>query len=172
VINVSWDNAQRYVKWLSARTGKTYRLLSEAEWEYAARGVTSVDAPHPAYPWGDDVGTGNASCRGCGGDWDGEKVNRTAPVGSFSANAFGLHDMHGNVREWAEDCVHSSYNGAPSDGSPWLQANDGDCSFRVLRGGSWGSYPVLLRSASRNWDYTVDQGYLIGLRVARTLITR
>jgi formylglycine-generating enzyme required for sulfatase activity/class 3 adenylate cyclase len=171
VINVSWDDAQRYVKWLSARTGKTYRLLSEAEWEYAARGVTSVDAPHPAYPWGQDVDTGNASCRGCGGDWDGEEVNRTAPVGSFAANAFGLHDMHGNVWEWAEDCVHNSYNGAPSDGSPWLQANDGDCSNRVLRGGSWGSYPVLLRSASRNWDYTVDHGYLIGFRVARTLVT-
>ena len=170
VINVSWDDAQRYVRWLSTRTGKTYRLLAEAEWEYAARGATSVDVPHPAYPWGQDIGTGNASCRGCGGDWDGEKVKRTAPVGSFTANAFGLHDMHGNVWEWTGDCVHTNYNGAPNDGSPWLQANDGDCGFRVLRGGSWGSYPVLLRSASRNWDYTVDRDYLIGFRVARTLI--
>jgi formylglycine-generating enzyme required for sulfatase activity/class 3 adenylate cyclase len=167
VINVSWEDAQRYVKWLSARTGKTYRLLSEAEWEYAARGVTTVDAPHPAYPWGHDVDTGNASCRGCGGDWDGEEVNRTAPVGSFGANAFGLRDMHGNVWEWVEDCVHNNYNGAPSDGSPWLQADSGDCSIRVLRGGSWDSYPVLLRSASRNWDYAADHGYLIGFRVAR-----
>ena len=85
-------------------TGRTYRLLSEAEWEYAARAGTKT-----AYPWGDEVGKGNANCEDCGSQWDGKQ---TAPAGSFAANAFGLHEMHGNVYEWVEDCVHQNYNGA------------------------------------------------------------
>lgn len=100
-INISWDGAKEYVAWLSRRTGKPYRLLSESEWEYAARAGSDT-----AYSWGDDIGNGNANCDGCRSQWDGIS---TAPVGSFPANAFGLHDMHGNVWEWVEDCYKGSY---------------------------------------------------------------
>ncbi len=96
VINVTWDDAKKYVAWLSKLTGKSYRLLTEAEWEYAARAGSTT-----AFSWGDDIGMGNANCDGCGSQWD---RKQTAPVGSFAANAFGLHDMHGNVWEWVEDC--------------------------------------------------------------------
>ena len=158
VINVSWDDAQEYVRWLSDQTGATYRLLTEAEWEYAARAGTST-----AYPWGNEIGSGQANCWDCGSQWDREK---TAPAGSFPANAWGLHDMHGNVWEWVADCWNESYLGAPSDGSARLR---GECSRRVLRGGSWHIEPWLLRSAYRN-GYGSDNGYFnIGLRVARTL---
>ena len=98
VINVTWDDAQQYVAWFSKMTGKPYRLLSEAEWEYAARAGTTT-----AYSWGDEIGKGNANCNGCGSEWDGRQ---TAPVGSFAPNQFGLYDMHGNVWEWVEDCLH------------------------------------------------------------------
>src|SRR6185436_13912074 len=109
VINVTWDDARQYVGWLSAITGKHYRLLSEAEREYSARAGSTT-----AYPWGDDIGQGKANCDGCGGQWD---KKQTAPVGSFSPNAFGLYDMHGNIWEWAEDCYVENYDGAPTDGS-------------------------------------------------------
>ena len=126
VINVSWEDAQSYVSWLSARTGKAYRLLSESEWEYVARAGTET-----AYSWGDSIGVNRANCDGCGSQWDDEK---TAPVGSFEANAWGVHDMHGNVLEWVQDCYSKySYYGAPSDGSAWESE---DSSYRVLRGGS------------------------------------
>src|SRR5262245_3850139 len=105
VIFVSWDDAQAYVAWLSRMTDKTYRLLTEAEWEYAARAGSQA-----AYSWGDEIGKGNANCGGCGSQWDSKE---TAPVGSFAANAFGLHDMHGNLWEWVEDCFHEDYNGGP-----------------------------------------------------------
>ena len=121
-IYVSWDDAQTYVKWLSRITGKDYRLLSEAEYEYAARAGTQT-----AYPWGDDIklnGKAMANCDGCGN-------KQTAPVGSFAANPFGLYDMVGNVWEWTEDCWNGSYQGAPADGSAWTS---GDCSRRVVRG--------------------------------------
>ena len=111
MINVSWDDAKAYVAWLSKKTGKTYRLLTEAEYEYATRAGTQT-----AYPWGNDIGENNANCRGCGSQWDGKQ---TAPVGSFSPNGFGLYDMVGNVGQWTEDCYHDSYNGAPADGSAW-----------------------------------------------------
>ena len=109
VINVSWDDAQAYVAWLSGKTGEAYRLLSESEWEYAARAGTTT-----RYHWGDDVGRNRANCVDdyCGDSWE-----FTAPVGSFGANGFGLHDILGNVREWVEDCWNGSYAGAPSDGS-------------------------------------------------------
>ena len=136
VINVSWEDAQSYVRWLSNKTGKSYRLLSESEWEYVARAGTTT-----RYNWGNEIGHNRANCDGCGSRWDNEK---TAPVGAFSANAWGLHDVHGNVWEWVEDCWNDSYTGAPADGSAW---ESGDCSERVLRGGSWFYVPRNLRAA-------------------------
>ncbi len=158
VINVSWNDAQEYVAWLSRQTGQSYRLLSEAEWEYVARAGSSS-----AYSWGNAIGNNRANCDSCGSQWDDDQ---TAPAGSFPANAFGVHDMHGNVYEWVEDCLNESYAGAPSDGSAW---RSGDCSVRVLRGGSWDGIPWGLRSANRNRTTT---GYRIisgGFRVARTI---
>jgi formylglycine-generating enzyme required for sulfatase activity/CRP-like cAMP-binding protein len=159
VINVSWYDAQRYAAWLSKMTGKPYRLLSEAEWEYAARAGTKT-----SYSWGDEIGKGKANCLGCGSEWDGKQ---TAPVGSFAANAFGVHDMHGNVSEWVEDCYHANYDGAPADGSAWTAG--GDCSSRILRGGGWDNSPVNLRSASRGSGTAFIQSNSLGFRVARTL---
>jgi formylglycine-generating enzyme required for sulfatase activity len=160
VINVSWDDAQQYVAWLSEVTGKTYRLLSESEYEYTTRAGTTT-----AYPWGDDIGKNNANCNGCGSQWD---AKQTAPVGSFAPNRFGLYDMVGNVFEWTEDCVHDNYNGAPTDGSAWR--TDGDCSDRVVRGGSWLSYPDNLRSADRIWLTSDRRDSGLGFRVGRTLL--
>jgi formylglycine-generating enzyme required for sulfatase activity len=166
VINVSWEDAQRYVAWLSEVTGQTYRLLSEAEYEYAARGGTTT-----TYPWGDDIklnGTAMANCDGCGDrQWGGK---RTAPVGSFAANGFGLYDMVGNVFEWTEDCLHLNYNDAPTDGSAWITG--GDCGNRVLRGNSWNIEPDLLRSASRSWLTTDYRSHNFGFRFGRTLAAR
>jgi formylglycine-generating enzyme required for sulfatase activity len=158
VINVSWNDAKEYVSWLSRKTGQSYRLLTEAEWEYAARARSTS-----AYAWGDTIGTGNANCDGCGSQWD---KRQTAPVGSFAPNAFGLHDMQGNVWEWCEDNWHDNYTGnPPADGSVWRGGYD---SFRVLRGGSWSGIPQFLRSASRGKNQLV-RGNIIGFRVARTL---
>jgi formylglycine-generating enzyme required for sulfatase activity len=160
VINVSWDDAQSYVAWLSRITGKEYRLLSEAEYEYAARAGTQT-----VYPWGDDIGTENANCNGCGSQWD---HKQTAPVGSFAANGFGLYDMVGNVWEWTEDCYHNSYNGAPVDGTAWT---GDDCNNRDLRGGSWLNEPEDLRAALRlglNFGIRLNN---LGVRVGRTLVT-
>ena len=160
VIHVSWVDAQAYVSWLSSQTGENYRLLSEAEWEYVARAGAET-----AYSWGNDIGTNRANCSHCGSQWDRQQ---TAPVGSFQPNAFGVYDMHGNVREWVEDCWNYSYAGAPSDGSAWWRS--GECSWRVLRGGSWNNSPGTLRSAYRGWDRA---GYRfndrLGFRVARTI---
>jgi formylglycine-generating enzyme required for sulfatase activity len=158
VISISWDDAQPYVGWLSRRTGRLYRLLSEAEWEYAARAGSDK-----AYSWGDEVGEGNANCNGCDRQWGGRQ---TAPVGSFDPNAFGLHDMHGNVSEWVQDCYQGNYNGAPVDGSAWTTGN---CNDRVLRGGSWGLVPLNLRSAFRDGSSTDNRFLDFGFRVGRTL---
>ncbi len=158
VVAVRWEDTQEYVAWLSAETGFEYRLLSESEWEYAARAGANT-----AYSWGNEIGHNRANCRSCGSRWD---YDRTAPVGSFGANRFGLHDMHGNVWEWVEDCWNESYVGAPSDGSAWRR---GDCSYRVLRGGSWYYSPRYLRSANRGASATGVQINGIGFRVARTL---
>ena len=157
-INVSWADAREYVQWLSRQTGAEYRLLSESEWEYAARAGTST-----AYSWGNEIGRNRANCDGCGSRWDDES---TAPVGSFRPNAFGLYDMHGNVAEWVDDCWNDSYRGAPSDGSA---RRAGDCSRRVLRGGSWSSYLSWLRSASRMRDSTEFRDSYRGFRVARAV---
>ena len=154
---VSWEDAQAYVAWLSGETGEAYRLLSEAEWEYVARAGTTT-----RYHWGDDIGRNLANCDGCGSRWDDKS---TSPVGSFGANAFGLHDVHGNVREWVEDCWNDSYAGAPRDGSAWMS---GDCSHHGLRGGSWWGYPQWIRAAYRSlYDSGIRDN--IGFRVARTV---
>lgn len=158
VINVTWDDAEKYAAWFARMTGKPYRLLTEAEWEYAARAGTTT-----AYFWGDDIGVSNADCHGCGSKWDNRE---TAPVGSFKPNAFGLYDTHGNVWEWVEDCYHVDYSGAPTDGSAWTT---GDCSRRVRRGGAWGYIPRILRSADRGGDSPVNRSAFVGFRLGRTL---
>ena len=158
VMNVSWDDAQSYVSWLSARTGKMYRLLSESEWEYVARAGTET-----AYSWGDSIGVNRANCDCCGSQWDNEK---TAPVGSFAANAWGVYDMHGNVAEWVQDCWNDNYEGAPTDGSAWESE---DSSDRILRGGSWSDEPSALRSACRLWWFSTGGRFIsTGFRVARS----
>ena len=158
VINVSWNDAQDYVAWLSSQTGAEYRLPSEAEWEYAARAGTTTQ-----YSWGNEIGVNRANCYDCGSQWD---DRQTAPAGSFRPNGFGLYDMHGNVYEWVEDCVNVRYQGAPSDGSAWLQGN---CSVRVYRGGAWGVLPRILRAACR-YGLSTDYRYFnVGFRVARTV---
>ena len=159
VINVSWDDAQGYVGWLSGETGEEYRLLSESEWEYVARAGTRT-----AYWWGDEIGRNRANCNGCGSRWD---RKQTAQTGSFpeNVNAFGLYDVHGNVGEWVEDCYSDGYARAPVDGSAW----EWNCDRRVLRGGSWINIPRVLRSAFRNWYSTGVRVNYFGFRVARTL---
>jgi formylglycine-generating enzyme required for sulfatase activity len=158
VINVTWHDAQEYVSWIGRTTETSYRLLSEAEWEYVARAGSST-----AYWWGQDLGRNNANCDGCGSQWDNAQ---TAPVGSFDANDFGLHDTAGNVLEWTEDCwqgnyqgAPAGYQGAPADGSAWTTG--GNCVGRVLRGGSWNHSPEAVRSAYRIW-------FLPGSRVTGT----
>jgi formylglycine-generating enzyme required for sulfatase activity len=158
VINVSYDDITRqYLPWLNKTTGKTYRLPSEAEWEYAARAGTTTQ-----YWWGDELGKNNASCDGCGSEWDNKK---SAPVGNFVANPLGLRDTAGNVWEWTQDCMNSSYNGAPADGSAW---QDGDCSQRVVRGGSWFHDGRTLRSTDRYWSTTRSRGSVQGFRLSRS----
>ena len=157
VINVSWADAKEYIAWMSRKTGKVYRLPSEAEWEYAARAGT--DTP---YWWGSEVGSRQANCRQC----DTGKSEQTFPVGTFKANQFGLYDTAGNAAEWTEDCWNDSYAGAPSDGSAWLT---GDCKLRVLRGGSFDSQATYARSMAR-FRYDANVRYSAnGFRVARDL---
>jgi formylglycine-generating enzyme required for sulfatase activity len=158
VINVSWDDAKAYVKWLANKTGKRFRLPSESEWEYAVRAGTTTQ-----YSWGNGIGRNNANCEGCGSQWDNKK---TAPVGSFKANAFGLNDMHGNVWEWVEDCHEGSYSGAPSDGRA---RTSGACTYHVLRGGSWYDIPRYLRAANR-YRFKPDRRNIHGgFRIAQDL---
>lgn len=165
VIYVSWDDAQSFVNWLNGKTGGNFRLPSETEWEYAARAGTETK-----YPWGDQASHeyanyGTDKC--CGGLAQGrDRWVNTAPVGQFPANAFGLHDMHGNVWEWTQDCWHDSYNGAPSDGSAWT---GGDCSRRLERGGSWNFNPVGVRSASRGRAHTASYrlNFHLGFRLVQ-----
>ena len=158
VINVSWDDLQGYLVWLREKSGKHYRLLSEAEWEYAAR-AGSADR----YPWGDAPGSGRANCDRCGSRWDNQS---TSPAGSFAANRFGLHDMLGNVWEWVEDCWNPNYRGAPADGHS-LAA--GDCSRRVLRGGSFSNTPDVVRPSHRLENLTSVRLISAGFRVARDI---
>ena len=158
IINVNLDDARAYASWLSAETGYTYRLPSEAEWEYAARaGANSI------YPWGNDIGKNNANCNGCGSIWDG---NKTAPVGQFPANAWGLHDMQGNTWDLTEDCWNFNYRNAPTNGSPW---KTGDCIRGVIRGGSLGDTPQDLRLSTRLRNYSATRTVIIGFRLVREL---
>jgi formylglycine-generating enzyme required for sulfatase activity len=183
---LSWRDAKAYVEWLSRKSGgKGYRLLSEAEWEYATR-ARSAPGPAPRFSFGDDdngvCAHGNAldqtakgTLPGTAGKWefvgcsDGHAY--TAPVGLFAANKFGLHDMHGNVKEWIEDCFQEGqgYRGAPADGSASVAD---DCRLRVQRGGSWLSYGRLLRAAMRFRGGADDRASDIGFRVARTLLAQ
>lgn len=173
VVCVSWDEAKAYAQWLSQQTGETYRLLSEAEWEYAARaGATS------AYSFGTDANTGCSYMNGADAtakqkytNWTTLSCNdgylNTAPVGSYAANRFGLHDMHGNVLEWVEDCFDDSYAaGQASDGTAFSKSS---CSFRVLRGGSWSDSPSWLRSANRSGNSPTYRSLSLGFRLSRTL---
>ena len=158
IINVSWDDATEYAAWLSGQTGKRYRLPSEAEWEYAARAGSTTQ-----YSWGNDIGHNRANCdnENCG-----DRSKYTVPVGSFAANAWGLHDMHGNVWEWVQDCLNGSYAGAPGDGSAWAS---GDCGRRVIRGGSWNDLARHLRSANRDRTDRALRDISIGFRLAQDL---
>ena len=169
---VSWEDAQAYVRWLSRETGKGYRLLSESEWEYVARGGTRT-----ARYWGESE---SGQCRHANGadltvqrrheGWTVASCDdgyyQTAPVGSFSPNGFGLYDVLGNARELVEDCWNASYKGAPGDGRAWKR---GDCSRRVARGGSWVNLPRGLRAAIRIWLSTGNRINFLGFRIARTL---
>jgi formylglycine-generating enzyme required for sulfatase activity len=163
VVCVTWNDAQDYARWLSQRTGRNYRLLTEAEWEYAARAGTATP-----FPWGSTASHANAnygadvccSVLALGRDrWE-----YTSPAGSFLPNAFGLHDMHGNVLQWVQDCFSSSYSGLSADGSAYetvvqlekaipfsYMAGTSSCSYRMLRGGDWGDPPRMIRSAFRNF---------------------
>jgi formylglycine-generating enzyme required for sulfatase activity len=167
VVCVSWNDAQAYAQWVSQTSGKPYRLLSEAEREYAARGNTQT-----AFWWGKSISTSQANYDGnysYNGSAKGTYHQATVPVSSFGANPFGLYNVHGNVWEWTEDCFHDNYSGAPSDGSAWTTG----CSItaRVLRNGSWNDYPVILRSANRDRESPDGRNHLLGFRLARTLFT-
>jgi formylglycine-generating enzyme required for sulfatase activity len=165
VINVSWNDAQEYADWLSRRAGYGYRLLSEAEWEYAARAGTTT-----AYFFGSNITPDQAQYA-----WqyaDAAELRRpsgakgTAQVGSFLPNAFGLYDMHGNAWQWVQDCWSANYHDAPTDGIAWT---NGDCEHRVLRGGSWIGIKELVRSAFRHRSNRGSRGFDYGFRVGRPL---
>jgi formylglycine-generating enzyme required for sulfatase activity len=165
VVDVSWDDARAYAAWLSSKTGLRYRLLTEAEWEYAARAGTTT-----AFSTGATITSDDANFDGghaYGGTGKGQYRKSTVEVGSFPPNAFGLHDMHGNVWEWVEDCWHTDYKGGPSNGSAWTKR----CNerSRTLRGGSWIDPPRILRSAYRSRNIPGYRGGTVGFRVARTL---
>ena len=156
VIHVSWNDVSAYAQWLSAETGISYRLPTEAEWEYAAR--TGADT---AYPWGDEVGQGHANCNGCGSRWD---YTKTAPVGSFAPNEWGLHAMAGNVWEWTCSRYEKRYGGDEN-----VCSSPKGPGYRVNRGGSWTNEPSLLRSATRSRDLPGSGGYNLGFRLAQDL---
>ena len=158
VNNVSWDDALAYTKWLSKQTGKNYRLLSEAEWEYVARAGTTS-----SYWWGTSSGTGNAHCFDCKSDFN---TSKPAKVGTYKPNAFGLYDTAGNLFEWVNDCYHRNYKGAPSDGSVW---EGGDCNFRIVRGGAFRSPANSMRVENRDKFKSGRGQYNVGIRVARDL---
>jgi formylglycine-generating enzyme required for sulfatase activity len=161
VVCVSWESAKAFAAWLSSQTGREYRLLTEAEWEYAARAGTTTPF------WS------GSSINPVQANYDenyvykGEFRKQTVAVGNFAPNPWGLYQVHGNVWEWCEDLSHDGYNGAPPDGSAWLQG--GDAKYRVVRGGSWAERPRNLRSASREAVRSYERIVDLGFRVGRTL---
>ena len=163
---VNWHDAIAYVAWLSKITGKRYRVPSEAEWEYAARAGTTTP-----FWWGSSISPEQANFNGSAGSNKGAAANyrmRTVKVDAFRPNPWGLYQVHGNVWEWiGGDCWNETLEGAPTDGAPWFY---GDCRNRVLRGGSWASPPGNLHTSARNWDRKAHRNYVIGFRVARTLL--
>lgn len=175
VVCVNWDDSQAYVQWLSRKTGKHYRLLSEAEWEYAARAGTTTawywgnnEANQCRYANGADLsakasGVGAAGVVNCD-----DKFPYTSPVGSFQPNKFGLYDMAGNVGEWVADCYHDTYSDAPADGSAVESCLPKFHDARVMRGGAWNAIPAWLRSASRDVEVPSTRADTFGFRVART----
>ena len=150
VINVSWHDAVAYTEWLSEQMGQSYRLPTEAEWEYAARGGTKTD-----YWWGNEINESQANYS--------RNLGQTSPVGNYKANPFGLYDTVGNVWEWVADPWHKNYSGAPTDGSVW---KGGDESLRVLRGGAWNIDPGNCRTAARIGITSYSGGQDVGFRVA------
>ena len=180
VVCVTHADALAYVHWLSRRTGAHYRLPTEAEWEYAVRATPAIDRHRTtARYWGDDSegkqqcdyanGADQTAKSELGADWTyascTDHYAYTAPVASFRPTLLGLYDMLGNAWEWTADCWHKDYTGAPADGSAWLEASQGDCKLRVVRGGSWGGYPQSLRSGGRGRGDEAD--YYLGFRLAR-----
>ena len=175
VVCANWTDAQAYVRWLSMETGKGYRLPSEAEWEYGARADTATERYWDGAS-GPQCGYANAGDRALlqrVGSWPLPVVNcadgvaHTAPAGTYGANAFGLHDMLGNVWEWTADCWRDNYQGAPRDGSAWTSG--GDCDRRVLRGGAWETVSRGLRSANRYRNDDNRGSATVGFRVARSV---
>lgn len=167
-IYVSWHDAQAYVSWLSAQTGQRYRLPYESEWEYAARAGTTTPFSTGECISGEQANFASTyAYQDCPVTED--YADQTVNVGSYAGNAFGLHDMHGNVYEWVEDCWHRSYDNAPVDSAPWLEEDGGDCDYRVLRGGSWLHFPRFLRSAYRNRFNPVETFNIVGFRIARDI---
>jgi formylglycine-generating enzyme required for sulfatase activity len=155
VVCVSWNDAKAYAAWLSARAGKAYRLLTEAEREYVTRAGTTTP-----FWWGSSTSAGRANY------YRGNSQQQTVEVDTFTANPWGLHQVHGNVWEWTEDCWNAGFEGAPTDSSA---RTSGDCRYRVVRGGSWYMPLLVLRSASRNRNQVVSRDSTVGFRVARTL---
>ncbi len=158
VVDVSWDDALAYTRWLSKQTGMRYRLMSEAEWEYVARAGTTT-----SFWWGTRPGTGNAHCFDCKSDFN---TSKPAKVGTYKPNAFGLYDTAGNVFEWVHDCYHRNYKDAPNDGSVW---EGGDCDVRVVRGGAYRSPADSMRVENRSKFKSGKGQYNVGIRVARDL---
>ncbi|UBM27382.1 formylglycine-generating enzyme family protein [Pseudomonas sp. p1(2021b)] len=158
---MSYHDVKDYVAWLSKKTGKPYRMVSEAEREYAARAGSSGMFPFPV-----DPGAGLQISRHANVYGPKDGYSYSSPVGSYPANAFGVHDMHGNVYEWVEDCYHDSYQGAPGDGSAWTEAG---CKTVSIRGNDWGEAPIFSRSGNRNNNYPERLGDWLGFRVIREL---
>lgn len=156
ITDINWNDAKQFAAWLAQATGKSYRLPSEAEWEYAARGGTQTK-----YWWGDQFQPGMVNCKNC---IEGAAVEQPMKIGSLKANPFGLHDMGGSVDQWVEDCWHKNYQGAPNDGSAWIA--DGECSSRVIRSGSWRNDARSARPASRDRYDAVVRYPTHGFRVA------
>ncbi len=166
VVDVSWDDAQAFANWLSEKTQKPYRLLSEAEFEWAARAGTVTP-----FWWGSTIAPDQANYDGraepyVGGGSKGEFRQMTVPVNAFEPNPWGLYQVHGNAATWTQDCWKDSYADTPTDGSGEAA---GECARRIFRGGSWSSLPKHLRAAQRGWSFPDSRRYEIGFRVARTI---